>query len=319
MLSTIATKLLCLYFANLIQKHHIKQRISDSHLCYKAEYLSIITIMEVKLEKTLNSYFKHKFSGGRSTLARIVDTVFFGFIIMLLGYRYFARQRIAWYVSAALGAAAAVLIIIAYRIISSMRFERFIVHERERIRKELVLSRLSILPETDYAKVVESIIKVERIDKRFCMVLSYQNIEEICADEIAKAYRSAVSNGYEKVYVISCSRLSAKAQDFLSANKQIAFIIYTQEKLYEYTKRLFPITDDEIDSVIIERESKKREQRRSKYKDSFAKSRLTPYFLLGGFLLLASLFVRFSLYYRLLAGLCFGMGFTVSMISRGRE
>ncbi|NLB61572.1 MAG: 2TM domain-containing protein [Clostridiales bacterium] len=271
------------------------------------------------MEKKLSSYYRQRFSGDRTFFARITDTIFFVVVIALIGYRYFARQSIAWYIAILLGFALGILVLVAYRIINSMRFERFVEKERRQIEKEIALSRLSVMSESDYSKIVESIVKVENINRFKCLILSFQNIDEICADEIAKAYRQAISNKYEKVYVFSCSKLSAKASDFIDSIKNVEFVIYTQDQLFDYTKRLFPISDDEIDETIIKRENKKREERKSRYKSAFSKSRLTPYFVFGAFLLIASYFVRFSLYYRLLAGMCFGMAFTVAMLERRRD
>ncbi|MDO4564874.1 MAG: hypothetical protein Q4C04_04600 [Clostridia bacterium] len=222
------------------------------------------------------AYFKKKLYGGKNAFSRIADAVFFRAFIFCAIFLMLPAGELRLPLALLLLTAAC----IALKILADFRLARFRTREREEIEKKLKRQRLLLMPEDELRAELGMDFAIIRRSK------------EVGIDELLPIIRGD--------YKICCSvsPFSKEAQDFCAAVKP-------ELELRDMLSVFSPeITREDMEAYI--RAQVALGAKRIRFK-GFRLERVaaSKYLVLGFMLLLLSFFVRYTIYYRLLATLSF--------------
>lgn len=110
------------------------------------------------------------------------------------------------------------------------------------------------------------------------------------------------------------SEVSREAEDFAKKCADVSISFVTSQTLAQFAQ--YEIDDDTLDECIVNWMEQEREARKKALREPFMRGRMMRYFLVAAALLIASFFVRYALYYRLLAGVCISFGFTAFWLDK---
>lgn len=223
-----------------------------------------------------NAYMKKKCYGGRTTLSRVVDGLFFRLVLFMGFYLIMPKgSPRLWLAITALCIASIVM-----KLIADAKLASFTRQEVCRIKKRLLTDKLLLMSHEELRSKLEA-------DARLL-----QKASPITVDDLLPI----IQNGCQTVY--SVSPYSMEAQEFICRCLPNIRLLSIEEK-YDFQQ----ISDEEVSDYI------------SSYFKQSKEKRLHPiqllkngtgfkYAVLAVLLLALSFFVRYAIYYRIIASLC---------------
>lgn len=221
-------------------------------------------------------YMKQKCFGGRSKLSRIADGIIFRALIALIIYILIPKSapRVLLTIGFTLMAH------VALCISSNIRLKRTIKREKEIIRKQLQRDAILLMP----YDMLQS-----KLDDDVALIQQYEPVK--VGDVLPW-----IKLGYRKICAISS--ISNEAMTFIKRMNEPLILISADEFISDVT-----VTDKDIEKYVITMMDSKKT--RTKPIKRLADTSAGKYVLLGLVLIVLSFSVKLSLYYRLIANLCF--------------
>ena len=248
-------------------------------------------------QRELSRYFKRRRYGGRSAPARVLDYVALRLILFLAAFLFF-RLRMDAAHAAILAAIALAIATLVLHVVRDVTMERFVQRELRRIRTLLMRDRLMFLEPEAFRSLCRRAGNCDR-------PVALQRAEPVGADVLLPLLRGG---NQAPPVVCSSAGFTPAAEDFVRRAPQRATLI-GPDALVEAareTDALWP--DDEAVHAYIAAQLQQHPRPRARLQELLsgagAATRAKKYLLTGLVLLAASFLTRYTLYYRMLAGLC---------------
>lgn len=274
-------------------------------------------VTDTKNKRMVREYYKRRLYGARTPAARAVDFVALRAVLLLCCYLWFADQLANRTLRLLLALCAMGLISVSIELFKSIRLDRFKIRERQRIRTEYAMEQLLLMPGEAYAAAVHAHIRAHResyADAGGCLVYPLQRSEPIGEDTLLSIYRLAQSRGCHAV-LLFCpapmapeARVRSKCTDIRLLQDENALLQIAQEQD-------FTLDDEGVDARILDAMEREKRMRREK-SSPLSASRTKRYLLVAFALFGASFFVRYTLYYRLMAAVCLSLGSIAWLLER---
>lgn len=259
--------------------------------------------MEAKQKsRLLNAYYKRKFHKGKSIFARIVDFIFVRFIACAVLFLWFSSLISNTVLIAVLTAVSLGVFCVFAALLTSILFTRAIKKERLRIAEKLYSERLAILDKNGFTKIVEYCIQHNPSKYKDSLLCVSQCKGKLSEELMLRICRKARSLKMQKVTIFCISGATDEAAAMCEQYK-IEVKTVCAKALMPFAKNILP-SDDEIDAAITEYEQAYREKRKKLAASPLAPIKAKRYWLMALILFIASFFVRYALYYRILGGAC---------------
>lgn len=278
----------------------------------------------LKNKRLLLRYYKRRLYNDRSLFARAVDFIALRIILLALCYLWFMTRLDNTVMAAILSFTALGAISAAAEILKSMRLSRFIAGERARTAERIFRERLLILPQRELLALVKAYIAEHRdMYADDCLVCTVRTCEALEADAVYRAYRNAESRGLKSVLMVSTAPVAKGAAAAAERFGETAVRFITPDKLITSAGAapLIP-TADAVDAALLSAAEKAKAARKKTAAEPFAAGRMRRYILIAVALFALSFFVKYALYYRMLAAfsLSFGaLAFWLNTASPARE
>ncbi len=264
----------------------------------------------MKQNRKVIAYYKSKLYGGRNTFARAADFVALRAITLAACYLWFSTVVQNVVMALLLSVTALVTISVAVELYKSIRLDKYIARERARMRERMFSKTLCTMTREEYLTLVQS--RVRGAPKKYgagCLVYPLQHASPAGADAVLSAYRAAKKRGCTAAVIFSASGASREAEEFLEQYTDLDIRFEPVSSLVSEGDALglLPSDADVYAQILgsIEAEKKKRRQLLSK---PFQAGRTRRYILVAAALFIASFFVKYTLYYRLLSAACVSFG-----------
>lgn len=139
-------------------------------------------------------------------------------------------------------------------------------------------------------------------------VMPYRSAEAVSADTVLEAYDAAVRSA-KNIVMVACAKPSPAAAELLKELRGSVKVIAPDEHLGAGCYDGIPVDESEIDAELLAKHERHIDIR------SFvsglkllSRERAVRFLGVGALLMVCSLFMRYSLYFRLLSTLCFAVG-----------
>ncbi len=264
----------------------------------------------MRRKSSLTRYYKRKLYGGRSAFARGMDFLSLRLIGLLVCYLHFSATIANAVIAGLMSLVAMAFVCVAIELIKSMRMDRFIQKERVRICAEVLKKKLLILPREEQLGFLRQYAKAN--PSRFGeaeIVFTLHRTAPVVEDDILSA-GAAAKRRYAKAVTILHTGPVSEAARSLAADYGGAHISFLPlgDILPEGEKQALMPQEEEIDAIIQAREDAARQKRKTALSRPFERGRTGRYLLCALGLFAASFFVRYPLYYRLMAAACVSFG-----------
>ena len=110
--------------------------------------------MTSKEKKVIGAYYKRRFYNGRTAFARAVDYIALRVILLIACYLWFTVNVQSLAMAAVLTIASVTAISIFAELVKSIRFEKFCLREKERLRRKLFTESLALMPKAEFLCIV---------------------------------------------------------------------------------------------------------------------------------------------------------------------
>lgn len=249
-------------------------------------------------------YFKRKLYGGKNALARAVDFLALRLILLLSLYLWFSGLQgsslLAWVITGV----SLVLICICVELGKSIRMDSFKRKELSKLRREYEYERLLLLPRAEYLSLIRTYMEKHSGDYgERPLKLAFQQSEPLQKDMLLQAFRAAQRHGCDCVVLFSLSPLSPAAAAF-AEESSLPFLTEPAETISRLARENGFVIDD---GALLKRLETKLLTEKKQHKNAaspFVRGRIRKYALVALVLFAASFFVRYALYYRLMAVAC---------------
>ncbi len=258
----------------------------------------------MKEKHLLNEYYKRKLYGGRTRLARGVDFIVFRALLLIVLYLWFSTKLQSPALQAFLSLIALSLFCVAAALYKSIRLDRFKLRENESLRREYTRRQMLLMSGERFISMVRDYASAHpEAYGADCLVVPLQRSEALGCDCILAIYRRAQRCGCEIVALFSPAPLSKEAQALL--DRSALPIILQSDAVFSAMAQRAGITlsDEGIEEFLLEKLRAEKAQRK-KSAGPFVISRVKRYLAVALALFAASFFVRYTLYYRLMAAVC---------------
>ncbi|MDR0840512.1 MAG: hypothetical protein LBN26_03900 [Christensenellaceae bacterium] len=269
-------------------------------------------------KRALMRYYKRKLYGGRGLFARVIDFISLRAIALLLCYIHFTTIVANTIIAALLSAAALGFVCVAIELGKSMRLDRFIVKERDAVAQDIARKRLLVMPRDAHLGFIRRYAKAN--PEQFtgdCAVFIINRASDVNADDVLRAVAAAKKRGASAVYLFYTGGVAPSAKDLAAqyAETPVAFLALAAILSPEEKAALLPL-EGEIDAAMLSAQEAARQKRKSAASRPFEAVRAQRYLLCAAGLFAASFFVRYALYYRLMAAACASFGAMAYMLSK---
>lgn len=244
------------------------------------------------------AYLKRMSAGGRTGFARGLDYVTLRGVAWICAYLYFAPRFANPRVTILLSCIALAMFMLLLRVIREIMFERFVEHERTRIHNLLLLDKLLLLDLRDAAKLCAG--RYPALEA--CAVL--QRALPIDADTVLAVLRTHRSGRCVHIFATTEYDRNARA---LAARFSGRLALHGPEELCKAAvENGLTVSQEEMGAYMLEQQRNRRAetQRKRQQRNPFERIYSKKYVLIALLLIGASFFTRYTLYYRMLAGLC---------------
>lgn len=247
-------------------------------------------------EKQLLRYFKQRRYGGRNLLARTLDYIALRFILFAAAFLFF-RLHLDTPRSALLAALSVLIVSLLLHVAREITMARFIKKEMIRIRRFLMREKLMFLPEPAFLELCRRCGGVED-------PIPLQRAEPVGADALLPLLRQSQDR---PPVICSSAGFTPAAEAFVLRSPHRTRLIGPDALVAAagQSDALWP--DDEAVHAYIAAEQRRGANARRRLGELLRTGAGTygkKYALTAGVLLLLSFFTRYTLYYRMLAGLC---------------
>ena len=251
-------------------------------------------------EIKLNKVYKRSFRRGRGALACAFDTGFAlftsAFALYICVRPRFKSSSAAWLVTLICLAAAALL----WKAAEKELFARHVKRLRLKKKKQIALAKMLAEGAAFEGGKAEP-------GKYYA-----RSIEALTADDVLAALRS----GQKPVTIVSAAEPTKKAKELISSFA--GAVRLEKAKLLSPSSPMPPVTEEETDEAVLwEYPARKRPV--FKELSELARERPFMYFCLAGGLFVLSFFVRYALYFRLMASAAAGTGSAVLFFNKTKK
>lgn len=254
--------------------------------------------------QTLRCY-KRSMRKNKSVFFTVADCVTWAIIIYVMASLFFREIGFVRHTAAYLAVCACMLYFVLYMLIDRIRFEKFLKKERRRLLREDIQRTFLLMSDDEFSAKVASFADDDS------HMIALHNSKETDADCILKAYREAKCMGKNSVTVVSLSPLTKDACDMARNIADAEIKIVSQDEIIAVGVDEKKHTDEYADRLFLREYETLHPKKTLK---SFLQNRRGAYPLCGVILLILSFFLKYSLYYRLLAGFCFSMAFLSAVL-----
>lgn len=260
-------------------------------------------------QRELNRYFKRRRYGGRSALARALDYAALRLILFIAAFLFF-RLRMDPARAAILAAIALCIAALVLHVVRDVTMERFVTKELRRIRRLLIREKLMYLDADAFLSLC----------RRACGCddpIPLQRAEPVGADVLLPLLRT--ESGKTAV-ICSSAGFTPAAETFVLRAPQRARLIGPDALVgvAGEADALWP--DDEAVHAYIASELHQGARTRARMRElvtgAGASAQAKKYALTALVLLIASFLTRYTLYYRVLAGLCLTIAAAGTLLRR---
>lgn len=264
----------------------------------------------MRRKHALTRYYKRKLYGGRSAFARVMDFISLRLIGLLVCYLHFSTLISNAVMAGLMSVVAVAFASVAIELSKSIRMDRFIKKERDRIASEALKKKLLIMPREEqlqrlrqYAKANPSRFRESEI------IFTLHRTSPVIEDDVLAAAAAAKKRGAKSVTILHTGTVDGAARSLAAdyGGAKVSFLALGDILSQEDRQALLP-TEEEIDSIILAREDAARQKRKTALSRPFERGRTGRYLLCALGLFAASFFVRYPLYYRLMAAACISFG-----------
>ncbi|NCB30588.1 MAG: hypothetical protein EOM66_04190 [Clostridia bacterium] len=264
----------------------------------------------MRRRRVLTRYYKRKLYGGRSSFARMMDFISLRVIGLLVCYLHFSTIISNVAMAGLMSIVAVAFGSVAIELAKSMRMDRFIRKERQCIAMETLKKRLLIMPRDEqlarlrrYAKANPARFKESEI------IFTLHRTSPVMEDDVLAAASAAKKRGAESVTILHTGPVDGAAKSLAAdyVGSTVSFLAL-EDILSQGDRQAMLPTEEEIDSIILAREGAAHEKRKKALSRPFERGRTGRYLLCALGLFAASFFVRYPLYYRLMAAACVSFG-----------
>lgn len=249
-----------------------------------------------------------RFSGGRSIAARVIDYIALRLIVFAGAYLLFASQGFRTPVALALALLVLGLISLLMRIRRELAYARFAHAERARIARQVELDEIVLLPRARLLALCRPLLNAgESAALLVCAAPADENA-------LLNAVRDARAGS---VCVFSTAGYTKKAEA-LACRLDGVRLCDTDALLQQAQAFGSRATPEQVDARIRADLHEQKSRRARSFAFSFPRNAVSKYAFASLMLLACSFFTRYTLYYRILAGLCMSIC-TVSAALSMRE
>ncbi len=257
--------------------------------------------------KQLKYYYAERCSGGKRTLARVLDYVALRLILLLAAVMFFRVKGFAAGEAVFLGVIVLSIGMLLLHLVHAVRYDAFVRRENRRIRQEILLRRMMLLPHEAFLERIRPLAEEPR-------VFGIQCATPADANSLLQILR--FSDGTSAIAVFSTAGYTKEAQDFAGA-APVKLHLYGTETLEASALLLAEVNVSEIHDYIEAALQKRKERKRRLQAQPFVSGSAAKYFLIAALLTGASFLTRYALYYRMLAGLCSTIAVLSLLFNRG--
>ena len=248
------------------------------------------------MDRQSRKAYLYIFNNKKSLPARISDGVsaaVITYIVISLVLLEIRVPRAANVVCSLLLSAA---VVTGYRLLRDLRFERFVKRQREETKKNICKDKLLLCSENDFYKAACDCAG------KCGNVYAYQHKMPMDADALLCIYRKATAAGEKSFSLVSLYGFDDEARaQIKKLDAQIT--LYDGDDMLKAAV-IDECTDDDADAAFA---AAANEQKKPRLKERFGKGSAKAYLFCGIMLFVMSLFVRFTLYFRLVGTICLWM------------
>ena len=269
-------------------------------------------------KRKLINYYKRKMYGGRSMVARVVDFIALRLILFVCMYLWFKSTVSNGIMAVLLALATLGFLCVAIELIKSIRLDRFLSKERRRIGGELLRKKLLLFTKDEQLEHIRKFVKAHPDTfSDHHLIYTACKAAPVSEDDILCACRAARNRGCTMITVFHTSEIDKHATLACSGYQELRFQFVRLEVILseEEKRRLIP-KDAEIDKSILEELRLQKARRKETASLAFSSGRTWYYLLAAAGLFAASFFVKYPLYYRMVAAACVSFG-TISFFISG--
>ncbi|MEG1547589.1 MAG: hypothetical protein RR527_02495 [Clostridia bacterium] len=262
----------------------------------------------MKQKRTILRYYKRRLYGGRSILARAVDFLALRCIALLACYFWFSTLLKNTVLSWLLSAIALGIICVAAELYKSIRLEKFMQKERKALKERAFYERLLTMPRQEYSALIREHIKAYADEyKRDCLVYPLQQAANVTQDTVLSVYRAAQSKGCSCAVIFTISEPDKAAEECVRHYAGIPISFHSALLLANDNPDMLA-SDEDLDALLLRIIADEAVAHKKAVSEPFKSIRIRRYILVALALFLASFFVKYTLYYRLLAAACISFG-----------
>lgn len=275
-------------------------------------------------------YYKKRMYHGRSLAARILDLISLRLILFAACYLWFLSTVRDQAVSVILSITAVLMFSVIMALIHSLRLDRFIEKERKRLVGENLREQLALMPRQEFARLARQAAQAlpdytnpggkPCYRGEPCLVYAMQQLTPPTLDDMLSVYRAARRKQVSEVLLYTAVPAGADAEAFLRRLSEVSIHPQSPEILVELSRT----EQNEMcaDELITKKLSDAAAEKKRKRAQPFAKGQTRRYLICAAILLAISFLTRYTLYYRLLAGVSLalaGMSFFVNRSAKQEE
>ena len=254
----------------------------------------------MKNRKILRSY-KRKFHGGRRTVVRIVDFIFFRLLFVGVFYLWF-RTQVNTTLSLWLSVIAMLMVSVLISLINSIRFDKFVAAERKKLLHAHILRQLQLMPYDEFKSLVGKSFSHAHI-------FPLQSCDDVTRNDMLHIIKYAKSLGISSAAVCATSSFTAEARRFSECVQGIELTLIDRDELiYKVISSFDEYSIEELEKDELLRAEREKKLRRSGLKKVFAPSMALKYAAAAVALFVLSLFTEYALYFKLMAFISLSVG-----------
>lgn len=257
--------------------------------------------------KQLKRYYAERFSGGKRTLARVLDYIALRSILLLAAIAFFRVQGFAAGIAVLLGTIVLAIGMLLMRLVHAVRYDAFVRRENKRIRQEILLRQMMLLPHEVFLEKIRPLAEESRVFGLQCAMPADAN-------DLLQILRFAGSTA--AIAVFSTAGYTKQAQEFASL-APVKLHLYGAKELESCASLLSQISIADVHDYIGTALQKRKEQKKRLQAQPFLPGSAAKYFFIAALLTGASFLARYALYYRMLAGLCSTIAVLSLLLNRG--
>ncbi len=264
----------------------------------------------MRRKRALTRYYKRKLYGGRSAFARAMDFLSLRLIGLLACYLHFSTIIDNAVMAVLMSITAMAFASVAIELGKSIRMDRFLRRERQSIAAETLKKKLMVMPREEQLGFLRRYARAN--PSRFGeseIIFTLHRTAPMTEDDVLSAGAAAKRRGAAAVTILHMGPVAEAARSLAAdySGVKVSFLALADILPDDARQALLP-GEEEIDAIILAREDALRRKRKTALSRPFERGRTGRYLLCALGLFAASFFVRYPLYYRLMAAACVSFG-----------